>query len=52
MLESLSSLCAGLNSAKSQRREALDTLQVKKEHINQFAQLTVSLLELGGGWPG
>ena len=49
MLETLSSLCAGLESAKTQRAQALSALQLKKDRIEQFAKMTVST---GGGGRG
>lgn len=42
MLELLSQLCAGLESARGERRKTLSALQVKRNQVDQFARITVS----------
>ena len=42
MLETLISLCAGLESSRAQRRDTLAALQAKKDQIDQFAKSVVS----------
>ena len=42
-LQALSSLCAGLSSARDQRRAALKQLRLKHSKIQEFARAAVSL---------
>lgn len=42
MLDTLAVVCAELEGARAERREALATLQAKKQQIDQFAKTTVS----------
>ena len=42
MLGKLGSICTELEMTRARRREALATLQAKKEQIEQFAETTVS----------
>lgn len=42
VLDTLAEVCAELERTRAQRKEALATLQAKKERIDEFAKTTVS----------
>ena len=49
-LSALSLICNQLNSVREERREALKTLQHKKQQIDQFTQIAVSPSSLLLSW--